>query len=488
MLEIKRGLVEDAYDAEKFRTDGHALIDLLADYLKKLDAGAEDKPVMPAFSPEEAYSRWELPAGKEVSANILPLFARVLEEGIHLHHPGYMGHQVNPPAPSAALGSFLNAFMNNGMAVFEMGIPGTAMEREVIKVVAQAFRFSENANGILCHGGTLANLTALLTARSCVSTYPVWTTGQKSSMAIMVSEEAHYCVERAVRIMGWGSEGIIKIPVDNQFKMRTELLPIYFSEATKNGVEVIAVVGSACSTATGSFDDLYKIGSFCKENNLWFHVDGAHGAANAFSDKWKHLVDGIELADSVAMDFHKMLLTPTLITALVLNDGRNQFKTFAQHAHYLWENDASYEWHNVAKRSFECTKSMLSLPVYTLLYQYGTALFVDYINRVNALCHYTYQRLKSEDKWEIPVKPSCNIICFRFLSNIDQNSMNLNEINKYIRDQIVLSGKFYIVQTVLKGQVYLRLSITNALTREGDIKEMLDDASHYADYYVNTLN
>jgi L-2,4-diaminobutyrate decarboxylase len=391
-----------------------------------------------------------------------------------------MGHQINPPAPSAALGSLLNAFMNNGMAVFEMGVPGTSMEHAVINVVAKTFGFSDHANGLLCNGGTLANLTALLTARACISAFPVWNAGNKSNMALMVSEEAHYCVERAARIMGWGSEGIIKIPVDDQYKMKTNLLPQYLEEAKSKGIEVIAVVGSACSTATGSFDNLTEIGAFCKANNIWFHVDGAHGAANAFSEDWKFLVEGIETADSVAMDFHKMLLAPSLITALVLNDGRNQFKTFAQHAHYLWENDASFEWHNVAKRSFECTKSMLSLPVYTLLYQYGTSLFSAYINRVNNLCQYIFGQLRTNNSWEVPVPPSCNIICFRFLPSNSAHLIDINHLNKYIREQIILGGKFYIVQTVLSDNVFLRLSITNALTTEADLDALLDDAMGYA--------
>ncbi len=484
MHEKNINYLADAYNSDNFRKEGHALINLLADYLEKLDNRNEDVPVLPQFSPELAFSNWDKELENAESKSLISLFTKVLEEGIHLHHPGYMGHQVNPPAPEAALGGLLNAFMNNGMAVFEMGIPGTSMERTVIKVVAKAFGFSENANGLLCHGGTLANLTALLTARACISKYPVWSAGNKSQMALMVSEEAHYCVERAVRIMGWGSDGIIKIPVDDQYKMRTDLLSSYLQEAKNRGLEVIAVVGSACSTATGSFDNLSEIGTFCKENKLWFHVDGAHGAANAFSENWRFLVDGIHLADSVAMDFHKMMLSPTLITALVLNDGRNQFKTFAQHAHYLWENDDSFEWHNVAKRSFECTKSMLSLPVYTLLYQYGTSLFSAYIDKVNSLCHYFNHLVLSRKNWELPVAPSCNIICFRYIPSNQFKTMDINELNKYIREKIVCSGKFYIVQTVLNECVFLRLSITNAKTTEADLKAMLNIAEGYAQNYL----
>ena len=484
MIEKEFNYILDAYHPENFRKEGHALVDLLADYLKNLEERQEDIKVLPHFAPDEAFSHWESELENPGTKSLTDLFSKVLNEGIHLHHPGYMGHQINPPAPSAALGGLLNAFMNNGMAVFEMGVPGTSMERAVINVVARTFGFSDHANGLLCNGGTLANLTALLTARACISAFPVWNSGNMSKMALMVSEEAHYCVERAARIMGWGSEGIIKIPVDDQYKMKTNLLPQYLEDAKSKGIEVIAVVGSACSTATGSFDNLTEIGAFCKANNIWFHVDGAHGAANAFSEDWKFLVEGIETADSVAMDFHKMLLAPSLVTALVLNDGRNQFKTFAQHAHYLWENDASFEWHNVAKRSFECTKSMLSLPVYTLLYQYGTSLFSAYINRVNKLCQYIFGQLKANNNWEVPVSPSCNIICFRFLPSKSTRLIDINHLNKYIREQIILGGNFYIVQTVLSENVFLRLSITNALTTEADLDALLDAAMGYANKYI----
>ena len=484
MIEKEFNYILDAYHPENFRKEGHVLVDLLADYLKKLEERQVDIEVLPHFSPDEVFSHWESELENPGTKSLTDLFSKVLNEGIHLHHPGYMGHQINPPAPSAALGGLLNAFMNNGMAVFEMGVPGTSMELAVINVVARTFGFSDHANGLLCNGGTLANLTALLTARACISAFPVWNSGNMSKMALMVSEEAHYCVERAARIMGWGSEGIIKIPVDDQYKMKTNLLPQYLEDAKSKGIEVIAVVGSACSTATGSFDNLTEIGAFCKANNIWFHVDGAHGAANAFSEDWKFLVEGIETADSVAMDFHKMLLAPSLVTALVLNDGRNQFKTFAQHAHYLWENDASFEWHNVAKRSFECTKSMLSLPVYTLLYQYGTSLFSAYINRVNKLCQYIFGQLKANNNWEVPVSPSCNIICFRFLPSKSTRLIDINHLNKYIREQIILGGNFYIVQTVLSENVFLRLSITNALTTEADLDALLDAAMGYANKYI----
>jgi L-2,4-diaminobutyrate decarboxylase len=123
---------------------------------------------------------------------------------------------------------------------------------------------------------------------------------------------------------------------------------------------------------------------------------------------------------------------------------------------------------------------MLSLPVYTLLYQYGTSLFSAYINRVNNLCQYIFGQLRTNNSWEVPVPPSCNIICFRFLPSNSAHLIDINHLNKYIREQIILGGKFYIVQTVLSDNVFLRLSITNALTTEADLDALLDDAMGYA--------
>jgi L-2,4-diaminobutyrate decarboxylase len=128
---------------------------------------------------------------------------------------------------------------------------------------------------------------------------------------------------------------------------------------------------------------------------------------------------------------------------------------------------------------------MLSLPVYTLLYQYGTSLFSAYINRVNNLCQYIYGQFLTNNSWEVPVPPSCNIICFRFLPSKSTHLMDINHLNKYIREQIILGGKFYIVQTVLSENVFLRLSITNALTTEADLDTLIDAAMGYANNYMS---
>lgn len=461
--------IQKAYDAEHFRKSGHQLIDLLADYLTKATNGAE-MPVLPWWEPEGALENWKTYLA---DSNPEELFTKTLRESIHIHHPNYMGHQISPAAPMAALAGLLSDFMNNGMGVYEMGVVGTILDRMVIQAVARKMGFNEQADGVMTSGGTLANVTALLTARSIKASEEVWTQGTRKPYALMVSEQAHYCVDRAVRIMGWGSAGIIKIPSNADYGMRTDLLGDYLAKAREENIEVLAVVGSACSTSTGAYDDLNAIADFCQQHNLWFHVDGAHGAAVVYSDKYKHLAAGIDRADSVIMDFHKMLLTPSITTALIFKDGTLNFRTFAQEAQYLFEEDESLDWYNMAKRTFECTKTMMSLKVYSLMHHYGDALFDEYVSKVIDNTHLLKVLLAEDPEFEIATEPQANIICFRHRPvELEENALNLH--NAQIRERMRNEGTYYIVKTSLRGQFYLRCTLTNPFTEKEHLLGMLE--------------
>lgn len=459
-----------AYDPARFRELGYQLVDFLADYLHGVQNEKLGR-VTQWETPDKSYEFWEDDWLKGDRTKIIDFFQQLTATSIHLHHPKYAGHQISPPVPLAALGGLMADFLNNGMGVYEMGQSSTALERLVLRECAKAMGLSPSTEGVLTSGGSLANLTALLAARSNRSKDKVWTDGTKSRLALMVSEEAHYCVERAVRIMGWGSEGIIKVPTDDQFRMRTELLEEYLEKAREDGLEVIAIVGSACSTSTGAFDDLRAIGSFCEQHDLWFHVDGAHGVPLAFSKKHRHFVAGLDTADSIAMDFHKMLMVPAVTTALLFKDSASSYRTFMQDAHYLWQKNEEEEWFNVAKRSFECTKLMMSVKVYATLRTYGFELFEAYVDQVVANAKLFSKLIKAHPKMELAVEPACNIVCFRYVA--DEQS-DISQANEQIRQSMLEEGPFYIVKTNLKGDTWLRCTLSNPFTSESDLQELLE--------------
>lgn len=475
-------LLKQAYSPEIFRRQGHALIERLAVYLE----GVSKAPANPHATPDESLQVFaEL---LERGAGAEEIFEQVIALSVHLHSPNYLGHQVVPPAPLAALSDVAASLLNTGMAIFEMGRPGVAIERLVIERFAGLLRLDEGAGGFLTSGGTLANLTALLAARA--NKWPggdAWIAGNgEVRPCLLVNEEAHYCIERAVKIMGWGSDGIIHVPADDQLRIRTDLIAGLIDGARDRGLTPIAIVGSACTTSTGTFDPLEKLADAANRHGLWLHIDGAHGAPVRLDPSKQHLTAGLERADSVTVDFHKMLMAPALTTGLYFRDHKTAYRTFHQRAEYLLGDDpATEDWSNIARRSFECTKRMMGLRVFTLLSEYGDQLFVDYVCRVNALGRELARSVSRQPDLQLFMQPDTNIVCFRFVSpRLDEAGRN--GINQLIRQGIAERGQTYIVRTDVKGATYLRCTITNAFSSTENLEHMLLEVVTLGNELLNT--
>ncbi len=466
-----KSLIDEAYNPSNFREEGHKLIDLLADYLES--TRSDSKPVVfKPFDPESLYKDWNSKLDDPAGGNFGNWSREVIDDSIHLHHPGYMGHQVSPVLPEAALADLLSAFMNNGVGVYEMGSPTVAMERAVIKQLAGQLGFDSRADGILTSGGTLGNLTALLAARQIKGKGDIWKEGTGNrKYGFLVSEQAHYCIDRAVKIMGWGETGVVTVPVDGRYRMDSGRLADAYQRARKQNIEVLGVVGSACSTATGSFDPLNEIAEFCGEHDLWFHVDAAHGGAVAYSGKYRHLLKGIDKADSVIVDFHKMMMCPALVTGLVFKNPASSYRTFAQKASYLWDKE-EHEWFNLGKRTFECTKDMMALKVFTMLSRYGPRLFEEIVDRLFGLGKTFASIVEKRENFELAVQPESNIICFR---HVPHGVSDLDSHNRVIRRKLIDRGNSFIVQTEIRGMLYLRTTLMNVYTREKDIEKLLHE-------------
>src|SRR5262249_40024444 len=232
-------------------------------------------------------------------------------------------------------------------------------------------------------GGSVGNLTALLAARQLGTGRDVWAEGAQGGppLAILASSEAHYSVRRAAQLMGLGQQGVVPVPVDPQFRMRPEALPQAVQQAEQEGRRVFAVVANAGSTATGTFDPLEAVADFCRERGLWFHVDGAHGAAAVLSPRHAALARGIDRADSLVWDAHKMMLLPALVSAVLFRDGRASYAPFTQRAEYLLRDEAQ-DWWDPGRRTLECTKRMMGVELYGALALHGTGLFSGYVGRM----------------------------------------------------------------------------------------------------------
>jgi L-2,4-diaminobutyrate decarboxylase len=453
-----------AFDPELFRLEGHALVDRMADYLGRATR-REPMPVLPWKDPAEMAQSWP-PVGDGASS-FPDLFARFLTEANHLHHPRYIGHQVPPPLPMAALCDLLASFTNNGMAVYEMGPSGTAMERRIIEWMAARLGFPSDADGVLTSGGSVANLTALLAARNA---FAERLNGKRP--AFIVSEHAHYSVTRSLKMLGFAADQIERAPVDECFRMRADTLEASVRNAEARGCTVIGISANACTTPTGVYDPLDAIGAFCAKHGLWFHVDGAHGASACLSSKYRGLLKGIERADSVVWDVHKMMLMPALVSAIVYRNGEHSYLPFSDRATYLLDKEAREEWYNLAHRTLECTKRSISLKVYAALQVYGEKFFGDYVESRYDLAGKFAQMVRKAPRFELAAEPEANIVCFRYKPG---GAESLDALQLKIRSRLIESGAFYIVQTGLPAGRFLRVTITNPLTDENDLAQLLEE-------------
>ncbi len=472
---MDKSLLHKVYDTNVFRKKGHELIDQLADHL---DDKLQQKsgPAIHWNEPEDELAFWEdfLKNGNQEQ-----LFTEITKRTTYIHHPHYIGHQVTPTAPINALTGMISAILNNGMAVYEMGMSPSAIERVVTDLLCKKIGFDTASGGFITSGGTLANLTALLTARKVMLETDIWNQGSEQQLGIMVSEEAHYCVDRAAKIMGLGEQGIIKIPTTTDFRMDTSLLENKHKEASAKGIHIFAIIGSAPSTATGMFDDLETIADFAKTKKLWFHVDGAHGGAAIFSPKYKTLLKGIDQADSVVIDGHKMMMMPALTTALLYKKSAHTNVTFSQKADYLLTESELEDWCNSGKKTFECTKTMMSIHWFTLLKLYGEEVFDAYLTHLFDMGALFGNIIKQHAEFEIAVTPMSNIVCFKYVDKKLSGEAQ-NRQNERIRQALLEDGEFYIVQTKLRGVHYLRVTVMNPFTTETHFKSLLDKISKLA--------
>ncbi len=463
-----------AFDPERFRALARAVVDRLADHL----AGVDDGPVLPHGAPRDHVAALgaAVPRGRaaDVDAAVLAAIDAALAGATRLHHKGFVGHQVATPLPVAALCDLVASLLNNGMAIFEMGKGATATERAVLVWLAAQLGLPSSSSGVLTHGGSLGNLTALLAARQARGDDP-WRRGVRGQpLVVFVADTAHYSVARAVRILGLGDEGCVSVPVDDRLRLVPAALREAIARARQKKKRPIAVVASAGSTAAGACDPLDVVADVAAAEGLWFHVDGAHGGALALSPTERHKVHGLHRADSVVVDLHKMLLMPALVTATLFRDARAGAAAFAQQAGYLFDDDHDDGWSDVGRRTVECTKRMLGLQVWATLQAFGSDFFVEHVDACCARARAFAAMIDAEPGLELLTPPDANIVCFR-LRGRDGG------VQAAVRQRIVDDGAFYPVQVHLHARglddarqgLWLRTTLLNPRTTIDDLRRLL---------------
>jgi L-2,4-diaminobutyrate decarboxylase len=414
----------------------------------------------------------------ELAAAFVERIDQMLARGHNLHDPRYIGHQVPAPVPLAGLFDALGSVTNQVMAVYEMGPWATAVERAVVERLGQRIGWAAGSfAGLATHGGSLANLTALLTARN-VMRNDSWERGLGDSIAplLVVHADAHYCITRAAGILGLGTRNVVRAALDKDRKIDVERLDQQLSRLRRQGTPLIGVVACACSTPIGAFDRLADIADVCRRHKLWLHVDAAHGGAVCFSQRHRHLVDGLQDADSVVWDAHKMLFVPALCAFVFYRDRSHRFQTFRQDAPYLFDPSApGLADFDSGLVTVECTKRAAVYGLWGIWSIFGAQLFADMVDVTFETARQFYELLQEAPDFEPLHVPECNIVVFRHLPDPirRQSPQQIGQFQHLLRRHLIQSGEFYIVQNTLDGIGALRVAVCNPLTTEDHLRDLM---------------
>jgi len=240
---------------------------------------------------------------------------------------------------------------------------------------------------------------------------------------------------------------------------------------------IVAVVACGCATPIGAFDPLNDIADVCERHEVWMHVDAAHGGCACFSQRHSHLVDGLERADSLIWDAHKMLFVPALCAFVFYRNRSHKFETFRQDAPYLFDPSApGLAEYDSGLRTIECTKRAVAYGLWGVWSLFGPRLFADMVDITFDLGKALYEKLSAAPDFEPVHEPECNIVVFRHVPDSlrDAPPERLGQFQLELRRKLIESGEFYIVSTNIDGVGALRVTIINPLTTPGHLDQLLD--------------
>jgi aromatic-L-amino-acid decarboxylase len=454
----------DPEDWEAFRASSHEALDRMIDFLQT----ARARPVW-RNAPADVRHRFQtpLPRGPRAFADALGDFdANIKPYAVGNTHPLFMGWVHGAGTPVGMIAEMLAAGLNANCG--GRNHIGIEVERQVTRWVAELFGFPAGSSGVFVTGSSAANFLGLLVARDAALGHKVRSAGLPASgkpLVAYASAQAHGCVAQAMELAGIGSAHLRSIPVDAAAAMRVDLLQATIDDDLGVGLAPFLIVGTAGTVNTGAIDPLQGLALIAKNYGLWFHVDGAFGALAALSATLRPKLSGIELADSIALDFHKWAHVPYDAGFLLVRDGEMHRETFANAAAYLqraprglaagevWPCDLGPD----LSRGFRALKTWFTFQVHG----------ADKIGRaIEANCEnarYLAEALAQSDIFELRAAISLNIVCFAL------NAGWRDEANEAVVIDLQEHGLAAPSMTNLSGRPVIRAAIVNHRTTRADV-------------------
>jgi aromatic-L-amino-acid decarboxylase len=458
----------DPQNWDEIRAQGHRMFDDMIDYA----ANIRDRPVWTPI-PEEVRARFRatLPLKPSDLGGVYREFTDfIVPYATGNVHPGFMGWVHGGGTAVGMLAEMLAAGLNANLGGRDH-IP-VEVERQIVEWTRAMFGFPAGASGIFVTGTSMANLMAVLVARTTVLGKSVRERGvgdEGGRLTAYTSTAAHGCIAQAMDLAGFGSDALRCVEADRSHRIDVATLRARIASDRNAGLKPFLVVGSAGTVDIGAIDDLQALSSFCREEGLYFHVDGAYGALGILSPVLAPRLAGLEHADSIAFDFHKWGQVPYDAGFLIVRDGDRHRQAFAAPAAYLRRETRGL----AAGSSWPCdlgpdlSRGFRALKTWFTLKTYGTEKLGAMITRTCALAGYLEARILAEPRLELLAPAQLNIVCFRY------RAADANRVNGDIVIDIQESGIAAPSTTILDGQLAIRAAIVNHRTDTCDVDALI---------------
>ncbi|EGQ8056501.1 pyridoxal-dependent aspartate 1-decarboxylase PanP [Vibrio alginolyticus] len=486
---------------------------------------AEEKPLREI---EKDFSSAQIPEQPEfVSDHTEHLLDTLVSHSVHTSSPSFIGHMTSAlPYFLMPLSKIMIA-LNQNLVKIETSKAFTPLERQVLGMLHRLIygqndtfynQWMHSANhslGAFCSGGTIANITALWVARNKAlrangSFKGVEKEGLFKAMkhygydglAVLVSERGHYSLKKAADVLGLGQEGLVAVKTDANNRIIVDDLKAKIVELEKQNIKPIAVIGVAGTTETGNVDPLPEIAEVCQAHGCHFHVDAAWGGATLMSNHHRHLLKGVEMADSVTIDAHKQLYIP-MGAGMVLFKDPDAMKSIEHHAQYILRKGSK----DLGSHTLEGSRSGMAMLVYAAMHIISRPGYELLIDQSIEKARYFADLIKQQDDFELVSEPELCLLTYRYLppfirealaqaegSQKEQLNELINELTQFIQKRQRETGKSFVSRTRLNpdqwqrmNTIVFRVVLANPLTTKEILSSVLDEQREIAKQAPNLM-
>ncbi|AVF65280.1 pyridoxal-dependent aspartate 1-decarboxylase PanP [Vibrio alginolyticus] len=486
---------------------------------------AEEKPLREI---EKDFSSAQIPEQPEfVSDHTEHLLDTLVSHSVHTSSPSFIGHMTSAlPYFLMPLSKIMIA-LNQNLVKIETSKAFTPLERQVLGMLHRLIygqndtfynQWMHSANhslGAFCSGGTIANITALWVARNKAlrangSFKGVEKEGLFKAMkhygydglAVLVSERGHYSLKKAADVLGLGQEGLVAVKTDTNNRIIVDDLKAKIVELENQNIKPIAVIGVAGTTETGNVDPLPEIAEVCQAHGCHFHVDAAWGGATLMSNHHRHLLKGVEMADSVTIDAHKQLYIP-MGAGMVLFKDPDAMKSIEHHAQYILRKGSK----DLGSHTLEGSRSGMAMLVYAAMHIISRPGYELLIDQSIEKARYFADLIKQQDDFELVSEPELCLLTYRYLppfirealaqaegSQKEQLNELINELTQFIQKRQRETGKSFVSRTRLNpdqwqrmNTIVFRVVLANPLTTKEILSSVLDEQREIAKQAPNLM-